>query len=128
MSEGRINTEELGAILKRTREKKRLSLRKVADLTGVSFNTLSRMERGIGTPDAENLTRVSEWIGMPVARLVAGGRRKDGEPVIYYPNESTPDIIQAHLNADPALTPDKKKALGELFRTAYEQFTSLQRK
>jgi hypothetical protein len=34
-----------------------------------------------------------------------------------------PDIVEAHLRADRNLTPETAKALSELFRVAYQQFS-----
>ena len=48
------------------------------------------------------------------------------EPVIYYPTESMPSIVEAHLRADRNLKPDMAKALAELFRVAYTQFATKQ--
>ena len=45
------------------------------------------------------------------------------EPVIYYPHEATPEIVEAHLRADRNLTPETANALSELFRVAYQQFS-----
>ena len=44
----RVNTAELGSAIRRRREQERLSLRDVADETGVSASTLSRIENGTG--------------------------------------------------------------------------------
>jgi hypothetical protein len=43
--------------------------------------------------------------------------------VVYYPHESTPEIVEAHLRADRQLSPETAKALSELFRVAYKQFS-----
>ncbi|MBL8151739.1 MAG: hypothetical protein JNN15_17580 [Blastocatellia bacterium] len=48
--------------------------------------------------------------------------REEEKPIVYYPSESTPDIVEAHLRADPNLKPETAKALSELFRVAYFQF------
>ena len=116
-----IDTKELGRAIKRRREELELSLRDVHDVTGVSASTLSRIENGTGKPDADNIARLTNWLKMPVDRLL----KNDGnevEPVIYYPHEPTPEIVEAHLRADKNLTPETAKALSELFRVAYSQF------
>ena len=46
----RVNTAELGSAIRRRREQHGLSLRDVADETGVSASTLSRIENGTGKP------------------------------------------------------------------------------
>ncbi len=119
-----INTIELGRAIKRRREELSLSLRDVADVTQVSASTLSRIENGTGKPDADNIARLTNWLDMPVDRVM---RRQGGEEsveaVVYYPHEATPEIVEAHLRADRNLSPETAKALSELFRVAYTQFS-----
>jgi transcriptional regulator with XRE-family HTH domain len=118
-----INTVELGRAIKRRREELSLSLRDVADVTLVSASTLSRIENGTGKPDADNIARLTSWLDMPVDRVMKkNGNEATIEPVIYYPHEATPEIVEAHLRADKNLTPETAKALSELFRVAYSQF------
>ncbi|MEJ7624925.1 MAG: helix-turn-helix transcriptional regulator [Pyrinomonadaceae bacterium] len=122
-SESLISTPELGRAIKRRREELSLSLRDVADVTNVSASTLSRIENGTGRPDADNIARLTQWLDMPVDRLLTKNASKDVEPVIYYPHEATTDIIEAHLRADKNLDPETASALSELFRVAYNQFS-----
>jgi transcriptional regulator with XRE-family HTH domain len=126
MADSLINVKELGEYLKRRREEKKISLRAVASDTGVSASTLSRIENGIGTPDAATLSRLAQWLGMPLERLMTGSlmavNDDVAEPVIYFPTESMPSIVEAHLRADPKLKPETARALAELFRVAYTQF------
>ncbi len=122
-NESFINTVELGRAIKRRREELSLSLRDVADVTLVSASTLSRIENGTGKPDADNIARLTDWLDMPVDRVMKkNGNHDTIEPVIYYPHEATPEIVEAHLRADKNLTPETAKALSELFRVAYTQF------
>jgi len=120
-----VNTEELGSAVRRRREQQNLSLRDVADQTGVSASTLSRIENGTGKPDADNIARLASWLDMPIERVMHHGPRNasDPKPVVYYPHESTPEIVEAHLRADRQLSPETAKALSELFRVAYKQFS-----
>jgi transcriptional regulator with XRE-family HTH domain len=120
-----VNTSELGDAVRRRREQQGMSLRDVADVTGVSASTLSRIENGTGKPDADNIARLAGWLDMPIERVMHHGHRGAAEPkpVVYYPHESTPEIVEAHLRADKHLTPETAKALSELFRVAYTQFS-----
>ena len=120
-----INTKELGRAIKRKREQMGLSLRDVANETQVSASTLSRIENGTGKPDADNIARLTNWLDMPVDRVMKRASKSSDaiEPVIYYPHESTPEIIEAHLRADKNLTPETARALSEMFRVAYTQFS-----
>ena len=122
-NESLISTIDLGRAIKRRREELKLSLRDVADVTLVSASTLSRIENGTGRPDADNIARLTQWLDMPVDRLMKKHMGENIEPVVYYPHEATPEIIEAHLRADRNLTPETANALSELFRVAYEQFS-----
>jgi transcriptional regulator with XRE-family HTH domain len=134
MEEPTLNIVEMGEYVKRKREDEKLSLRDVANKINVSASTLSRIENGIGTPDSATLARLAAWLGIPLERLMKGslmsehlnGEATDeswAEPVIYFPTESTPNIVEAHLRADRNISPDMAKALAELFRVAYKQFS-----
>ena len=46
---------------------------------------------------------------------MTGANSKEA-PIIYYPKESIPDIVAAHLRADRNLTPERARALEDLFR------------
>jgi len=118
-----INVTELGQYIKRKRESERLSLRAVARQTQVSASTLSRIENGTGVPDTPTLARLAKWLNIPFERVMTGANSKES-PIIYYPQESIPDIVAAHLRADPNLTPELARALEDLFRVAYNQFSA----
>ena len=118
-----VNTHELGRAIKRHREELKMSLRDVADEIEVSASTLSRIENGTGKPDADNIARITRWLDMPVDRVMSNRQGNDVEPVVYYPHEATPEIVEAHLRADRNLSPETAKALSELFRVAYQQFS-----
>lgn len=118
-----INTAELGKAIKRRREELGLSLRDVADKTEVSASTLSRIENGTGRPDTDNIARLTSWLNMPIDRVMKIPGTQDVEAVVYYPQEPMPEIIEAHLRADKNLTPETARALSELFRVAYKNYS-----
>jgi transcriptional regulator with XRE-family HTH domain len=122
---GLVNTEELGRAIRRKREELGLSLRDVASETSVSASTLSRIENGTGKPDADNIARLTTWLEVPMERILSGREphEDDAKAVVYYPEEPTPEIVEAHLRADKNLTPETAAALSELFRVAYTQFS-----
>ena len=121
-----VNTEELGRTIRQRREELGLSLRDVATETSVSASTLSRIENGTGKPDADNIARLTSWLDVPMERILSGRHHSQAESakaVVYYPQEPTPQIVEAHLRADKNLTPETASALSELFRVAYNQFS-----
>jgi transcriptional regulator with XRE-family HTH domain len=97
----------------------------VATETAVSASTLSRIENGTGKPDADNIARLTSWLDVPMERILSGrhSTADSSKAVVYYPQEPTPEIVEAHLRADKNLTPQTAAALSELFRVAYNQFS-----
>jgi hypothetical protein len=67
---------------------------------------------------------------MPMDRIMnkQSSSANEVEPVIYYPHEATPEIVEAHLRADKNLSPETANALSELFRVAYKQFSGTTKK
>ena len=118
-----INVAELGHYIRRKRDANRLSLRAVAKQTQVSASTLSRIENGTGTPDAQTLARLAKWLNLPFERVI-GLQAPAENPIVYFPQESLPDIVEAHLRADRKLNSETAKALSDLFRVAYTQFSN----
>ena len=65
---------ELGARLRREREKARLSLAQLADLTGLSKTYLVRLETHPSNPSLQVLARIAEALDVTVADLLGGPR------------------------------------------------------
>lgn len=59
MAEGTLRN--IGAVLRAYRSKFDIDLRQFAEETGVSYSTLSRIERG-GVPDVDTWTRLMVWL------------------------------------------------------------------
>lgn len=121
-----INIVELGKNVRRKRESERLSLRDVAKQTQVSASTLSRIENGTGTPDTPTLARLAQWLSLPFERIVGLNHAAADAAIVYYPRESTPDIVAAHFRADKNLTPEAASYLAEMVRLAYKQVSGKQ--
>ena len=99
----------LGAILKARRREKRLSLRDLADQTGVSLNTLSRVERG-HVPDLKNFQRIVDWLELPAEHFL--------EPA---GEASTPEVIARHLRSDQRLSKEAAAKIVELVEDMYHK-------
>jgi len=116
-----VDTAELARRVKQKRLAGRLSLRRAAHEIKLSTSTLSRIENDRGRPDTESLVRLSSWLGLPLESFVRGGESGSVQPVIYYPEQPLPDIVEAHLRVDRALTPDVAEAVANMFRVVYAQ-------
>jgi len=102
-----IAIDELGDELRRRREAKKLSLRDVEEVTGVSAATLSRIERG-STPDLDIVAKLATWLSVSVH--TAGKTRAPKTT-----DEQLKRSIEVHLRANKKLSPDLAKSIADSF-------------
>ena len=105
---------DLGAVLRARRREKHLSLRDLAELTGVSVNTLSRVERG-HIPDLKNFRLILEWLDEPAERFL-----ESSAP------DTTPEVIARHLRADRRLTQEGATTLAAMVEEMYHKLLAQQ--
>lgn len=96
---------ELGTRVSARRKRLGLSLRDASAETGVSINTLSRVERG-HLPDLENFRRIQAWLGE--------SQSTTREAV------SIPEVIGAHLRTDPLLPGEAAEKIASIVKDLYE--------
>jgi transcriptional regulator with XRE-family HTH domain len=101
---------ELGEFIKHQRETASLSLRRLADLAGVSNPYLSQIERGLRKPSAEILQQLAKALHISAESLFerAGLLDPDGEH-----RGGVPEAI-AH---DPRLTHEQRQALLNVYES-----------
>ena len=104
---------QLGAMLKARRRAKHLSLRDLAAETGVSLNTLSRVERG-HVPDLKNFQRIVDWLDIPAETFLEATTDA----------VSTPQVIVRHLRSDPRLSSRAVHEIAELVEDMYHRLAS----
>lgn len=69
-----------GDLIRKIRRARGLSLRELADMAGIHFTYLARIERGENIPSLDKLHRIAEVLGVPVDELVEGAEREgDGD-------------------------------------------------
>jgi transcriptional regulator with XRE-family HTH domain len=112
-----FDTKELVQRIAAKRRSRDLTLRDVAEETGVSVPTLSRVLRG-HMPDRENLLRLARWVGMRIDPVP--GRRERNRRV-HPAHVSTVEAVELHLRADRDLRGEDAEALAELFKIAYDR-------
>lgn len=111
------NYELIRERLRRARRQRGLSLREVAEEIVVSPSTLSRLERGTGTPDLPTVNKLIRWLELD-RDAVFGVRTKKEE------KKTTPASVEVLLRADKNLDPKTAKTLAKIFRTAYQELKS----
>ena len=98
------------AALNAQRAAKGLTWKDVADQSGVSASTLTRMSQG-RRPDVDGLALLLAWSGLDALQFVPTAN--EPEPMAK---------IAANLRADRNLSDDSAKALEDIIRVAYERF------
>jgi transcriptional regulator with XRE-family HTH domain len=109
-----ISVESLGDYLREQRVANRLSLRQLADQTGVSNPYLSQIERGLRRPSAEVLQAIAKALRISAETLyVRAG--------ILNPEDGEVRSVELAIMADTGLTDRQKQSLLDVyqsFRTA----------
>jgi len=123
-----VNLKELGELIRTRRKEEQLTQSQAAKKIGISAATLSRLERydeGSPASDVATLSKVTRWLGVPLADYMASELEEDIQQRIRQHRGNTPALVEAHLRADRRLDTKTAAALSELFRAAYDQFTKL---
>lgn len=103
--------ESLGAYLREQRRNAELSLRQLADLTGVSNPYLSQIERGLRKPSAEVLQQLARSLRISAEALYVRAGLLDPS------DEGEPDtgVVEAAIRADPVLNERQKRVLLDIY-------------
>jgi transcriptional regulator with XRE-family HTH domain len=113
MSKRQFDVEAFYAALDSQRQSKRMNWKQVAEESGVSASTLTRIAQG-RRPDVDSMAALSAWSGLKVDSFI---RREEDAQI-----ESDPLAqITAYLRADSHLTPEAVSALEAVIKAAYEQ-------
>lgn len=99
---------DVGSFIREQRERSALSIRKLADLTGVSNPYLSQIERGVRTPSAEILRSIAGALSIRTETLYERAGLLD--------RDDPPGVHEA-VAADPRLSTTQKQALMEIYKS-----------
>ena len=107
---GKFDSDSFFSALESTRLSRGLTWKKVADQSGVSASTLTRMAQG-RRPDVDGLAALSSWSGLDIDDFVrTEGEKPEAEPLA---------MISTYLKGDRNLTPESSTALDELIKATY---------
>ncbi|MGH3374209.1 MAG: helix-turn-helix domain-containing protein [Actinoallomurus sp.] len=99
----------IGEYIKEQRQRAKVSLRQLAEVTGVSNPYLSQIERGLRKPSAEILQQIAKGLRISAEALyVQAGILDD--------RESETDV-QAAIRADTALSERQKQVLLDIYES-----------
>jgi transcriptional regulator with XRE-family HTH domain len=109
MKKGTFDNSAFFAALDAHRSAKKLNWKQVAEKSGVSASTLTRIAQG-KRPDVDSLAALVAWSGLNVDDYVRDGSSKKPETLA---------VISTYLRADPNLTPEGAVALEEVIKATY---------
>lgn len=113
MPKGQFDVEGFYAALDSQRQSKRMTWKQVAEESGVSASTLTRIAQG-RKPDVDNMAALSAWSGLKADSFIKREQntQTESEPLAQ---------ITAYLRADSHLTPEAASALEAVIKAAYEK-------
>jgi transcriptional regulator with XRE-family HTH domain len=100
---------DVGEFIRTQREVARLSVRRLADLAGVSNPYLSQIERGLRRPSAEILQQIAKALQISAQTLY----ERAG---FLNPDASARGVREA-IAADPLLSPEQQQALLHVYES-----------
>lgn len=114
---------DLGEFIRRQREMQELTLRQLAQMTGISNPYLSQIERGLREPSEKVLEALADNLKLSADVLYEhAGRVRAGEEQGGDADEQGEAVVEA-IKADKRLTARQRTALLEV----YEAFTGRRR-
>jgi transcriptional regulator with XRE-family HTH domain len=113
MPKGQFDAETFYAALDSHRQSRRITWKQVAEESGVSASTLTRMAQG-RRPDVDSMAALAAWSGLSV------------DTFVYHEEEEkrqadSLSAITAYLRADPNLSRQSAEAIEAVLKAAYEK-------
>jgi transcriptional regulator with XRE-family HTH domain len=102
-------TSEIGAFIREQRQLAELSLRRLADLAGVSNPYLSQIERGLRKPSAEILQQLARALQLSAETMYVQAGILDEAP--------GPDGLEPAIRRARELTEEQRRALLGVYRS-----------
>jgi transcriptional regulator with XRE-family HTH domain len=101
---------DLGAFIRGQREQVQLSVRRLAEMAGVSNPYLSQIERGLRRPSADILQQIAKGLSISAETLYVRAGMLDPE---IRPHRTVIDAV----NTDPLLTADQRSTLLKIYES-----------
>lgn len=108
--------EAFCAALDATRLSKMMTWKQVAEESGVSASTLTRMTKEGKRPDVDGLAALLTWSGLKAEAFLGGDQINQPEPLA---------AMTALLRADRKLDEPSRRALEAVLKSAYERFITV---
>jgi transcriptional regulator with XRE-family HTH domain len=106
----KASADALGDYLREQRTDAKLSLRQLAQATGISNPYLSQIERGLRRPSAEVLQKIAKSLQISAETLYI-------QAGILSPEDHEIRSVEVAIIGDPGLTDRQKQSLVEIYRS-----------
>lgn len=113
MSRSEFDSARFHRALDSTRSARSLNWKQVAEGSGVSASTLTRIAQG-KRPDVDSMAALINWSGLSADEFVTGTRRSGAEPLSQ---------ITSVLSGDENLSNDARDAMIGMVTAAYERLS-----
>lgn len=100
----------LGEFIRRQRQMAQLSIRRLAEMCGISNPYLSQIERGLRTPSSLILQSLAQGLRVSAETLYA-------QAGILDPKEAEEDDVVQAIMRDPSLSPRQREILIDMYRS-----------
>ena len=107
----RFDGDAFYAALDGEKQARQCTWRRVAEESGVSASTLTRIAQG-KRPDVDSMAALSAWSGLNVDHFVRPSKKEEPESLA---------MISTYLRSDPHLNEEAATALDELVKVAYRR-------
>lgn len=114
----RMKVREVGEFIREQRRNSRLTLRKLAELAGVSDPYLSQIERGLRRPSAEILQAIARALRISAETLYVKAGILEEDPNLD---------LRAQIMKDPSITERQRQMLLEIYE-AFRAETARERR
>ena len=113
MSKAEFKGRAFYSALDSARTARNLNWKQVAEQSGVSASTLTRMAQG-KRPDVDSLAALVQWSGLSADHFVGEGAHQVAEPLSH---------ITSLLHADANLSDDGRDTMIDMITAAYSRLT-----
>jgi len=100
----------LGEFIRRQRQMAQLSIRRLAEMCGISNPYLSQIERGLRTPSSLILQSLAQGLRVSAETLYT-------QAGILDPQETGEDDVVQAIMRDPSLSPRQRDILTDMYRS-----------
>lgn len=109
-SGGKVGAPDIGEFIREQRQLAEMSLRRLADVAGVSNPYLSQVERGLRKPSAQILQQLAKALQVSAETMYIRAGMLDGDAVV----EPT---LESAIRHAPELNEEQRKALLSVYRS-----------